>query len=147
MPGFWNSTLGFHRAKSNVCHCVTHQRCMDGSPSETILSVCPDKQLSRRRERVLQRAGLLVISVHTEVAARYEITLGRCGVLLLCHLLTWEARNDLARLFHESCPQPPHIVCVLAEQHHPCPEHATATVLHSCDAAALVNAVKPRRAA
>src|SRR5581483_8560039 len=52
----------------------------------TVLHVCPDQELAGSRE-VLIGIGCQVFWVRNEGAALFEISLGRCRILLLCHLL------------------------------------------------------------
>jgi len=97
---------------------------------KTILSVSPDLQLSNNRHEALSRGGFEVISVHSEVAAQYEIQFGRCGVLILCHKLSGAARRSLARDFDTRC-QEPFIVAILAHPAGPYPPQTHVCVLHS----------------
>ena len=97
---------------------------------KTILSVSPDLQLSNSRHEALSRGGFEVISVHSEVAAQYEIQFGRCGVLILCHKLSGATRRSLARDFDTRC-QEPFIVAILAHPAGPYPPQTHVCVLHS----------------
>jgi hypothetical protein len=82
----------------------------------------PDRQVARFRQEVLYDAGFEVVSVHTESAARYEIYLSRCGVLLLCHKLTREAQESLTTYYEERCPEP-YIVAILDRPNEQYPPH------------------------
>ncbi len=44
-----------------------------------------------------------ILSSEAEINARYEIEMGQCGVLLLCHTLHEAVRRDLATLFLNNC--------------------------------------------
>ncbi len=112
----------------------------------TILAVSPDREVARFRHEALTGAGFRIFSVHTESAARYEISFGRCGVLLLCHLLKRESRNDLASYFHKWCPSPC-VVSILASHNDEYPPQTAISVVHSNDPGALVQALQNRMAA
>ena len=114
-----------------------------GQLHNTILAVFPDRQVARFRQEVLCDAGFEVFSVHTESAARYEIYLGRCGVLLLCHKLTREEQESEASYFEERCPEP-HIIAILERSNDHFPPQTHKCVLHSPDPCPLVQAVRQR---
>jgi hypothetical protein len=99
-----------------------------------VLSVSPDRELVRFRHDTLSREGFDVISVHSEVAARYEIHFGRCGVLLLCHKLSRFAREGLAHEFERMCHDP-YIVAFLAHPRDYHPPQAHVCLVHSGDVA------------
>ena len=71
--------------------------------SELVLSISRDESLLKVREHALRSAGYEVFSVTTEVKARFEIEMGQCGVLLLCHTLNQAVQRDLATLFAKNC--------------------------------------------
>src|SRR5690348_6983559 len=97
----------------------------------TVLHVSPDRSLSSSRGQVLTAIGCHVVWVRTEGEARFEISLGRCGILLLCHLLSRAARESLADYFHKRCPDP-FIVAIVARENDPDhPARAHARILHS----------------
>ena len=50
-------------------------------------------------------AGMNVVSVLTLAEARFEIQMGRCGSLLMCHRLSSKQADDIAKLFRRYCPQ------------------------------------------
>ena len=106
----------------------------------------PDRELAGFRRGALAAIGLHVVSVETGAAALYEISFGRCGVLLLCHKLSKGSRNTVAEYFHEHCPDP-YIVAILADEDDHCPPQAHARVVHSDDPTLLVRAFAKRLAA
>jgi hypothetical protein len=113
---------------------------------KNVLQVAPDRELARFRDRVLSEVGFSMVSVHTESDALFEISLGRCGILLLCQQLTRASREALAMFFHEHCPEP-FIVAILADENDHCPPHTHARVVHSPDPAALVRVFREKMAA
>jgi hypothetical protein len=113
---------------------------------KTILSVSPDLELSRTRHDALSRGGFEVISVHSEVAAQYEIQFGRCGVLILCHKLSSAARRSLARDFDTRC-QEPFIVAILAHPAGQYPAQAHVCVLHTEGSGPLLKVLQEKLAA
>jgi hypothetical protein len=113
---------------------------------KSVLQVAPDRQLAGFRHRVLCEVGFSVVSVHTESAALFEISLGRCGILLLCHQLKRASREALAIYFHEHCPEP-FIVAILADENGHCPPQAHARVVHSENPASLARVFRQKMAA
>jgi hypothetical protein len=109
----------------------------------TVLHVSPDTVLAESRIRALASIGCQVVSVETVVAALFEISLGRCGVLLLCHKLHHTGRCTLAEYFHQNCPDP-YIVAILAHEHDHYPTQAHARVLFSQDHGPLVRVLRQR---
>lgn len=71
---------------------------------DTVLSYSVDRDLLRQRETALRGDGFKVISVETETQARFEIEMGRCGVMLMCFRAHPETVEDLTRLFRRNCP-------------------------------------------
>jgi hypothetical protein len=69
-----------------------------------VLSFSRDPDSLVRREAALRSGGFEVISVKTESHARFEIEMGRCGVLVICYRVTAATVQDLTRLFRRSCP-------------------------------------------
>jgi hypothetical protein len=114
--------------------------------SKTVLHVSPDSELAESRGRVLQAIGYEVFSVDGESAALFEISMGRCGILLLCHKLSAAARESLANCFHAKCPAP-FIVAILAREGDPCPSRAHARVVFRADHTALAAVLQQRLAA
>jgi hypothetical protein len=76
--------------------------------ARTVLHVSPDIALAQSRTRALTSIGYHVVCVQTVVAALFEISMGRCGILLLCHKLDQTGRCTLAEYFHCNCPYPWH---------------------------------------
>jgi hypothetical protein len=74
------------------------------SPETAVLSFTNDPEKLREREAAIRNGGFGVISVSSEVAARFEIEMGRCGVLLICYTIPPPVARDLAGLFRVSCP-------------------------------------------
>lgn len=112
----------------------------------TVLQVAPNPDLAKRRHNALSTVGFYVVSVHTESAAFFEISLGRCGSLLLCHQLAPPSREALATFFEQRCPEP-FIVAMLAHENDHCPTQAHVRVVHSEDFAALLRAFRQKKAA
>jgi hypothetical protein len=73
--------------------------------SNSVLSLCPDLAILRTREATLEEAGFNVVSVTSTSQARFEIEMGRCGNLLLCHRVSSAAAGDLTKLYRTYCPQ------------------------------------------
>jgi hypothetical protein len=71
---------------------------------DTVLSLSPNKAALDSRESALRSRGMKVISVMSPIQARFEIEMGRCGVLLICYRLSGTDANYLAKLFRKSCP-------------------------------------------
>jgi hypothetical protein len=79
--------------------------------ANTVLSITTDQAVLASREVALRNGGMTVISVMSPIQARFEIEMGRCGILLICYRLSDDAANELTRLFREYCPEG-HIVFV-----------------------------------
>ena len=73
--------------------------------SKSVLSYSTDSDVLARRESALQKEGYRVYSVNSEMLARFEIEMGRCGVLLICFRASHRAVQELSTLFKRSCPQ------------------------------------------
>jgi DNA-binding response OmpR family regulator len=114
--------------------------------ARTILHVCPDRELAGSRRRVVRAIGYDVVWVENEGAALFEISMGRCGILLLCHLLPETVRGSLTEYFRTQCPDP-YIVAVVAHETEPHPLGAHARVLYSADHAGLAALLRQRLAA
>ena len=114
--------------------------------NRTVLHVSPDAILARSRGQVLTAIGCYVVHVRSEGEALFEISLGRCGILLLCHKLSGPAREALAETFHTRCPDP-YIVAVMAHESDDFPPQAHAKVVYAADHAALANLFRDRFAA
>jgi hypothetical protein len=70
----------------------------------TILLLTPSKE-ALVREATLRKGGFKVISVMSPVQVRFEIEMGRCGTLLICHRLSETDASEMARLFRRYCPE------------------------------------------
>ena len=105
--------------------------------SSTVLHVSPDTALAKSRDEALISTGFNVVSVQTVTAALFEISMGRCGILLLCHKLDHTGRCTLAEFFHQNCPNP-YIVAVLEHEHYHYPPQTDACVVYEKDHSALV---------
>jgi hypothetical protein len=81
--------------------------------------------------------------VTTVVAALFEISFGRCGVLVLCHKLPHPGRCTVAEYFHKNCPDP-YIVAILAHEQDHYPPQAHARLLYSKNHASLVTVLRQR---
>jgi hypothetical protein len=69
-----------------------------------VLSFSPDGDLLQEREIALRNCGFEVVSVQTEIQVRFEIEMGRCGVLVICFRVHLEKARDLTELFKKNCP-------------------------------------------
>jgi len=114
--------------------------------ARTVLHVCPDKELAGSRHRTLWAIGYEVFWVQNEGPALFEISLGRCGILVLCHLLSEATRASLADNFYSKCPDP-YIVAIVAHEAQSHPPQAHARVIDSPDHTALVAVLRQRLAA
>jgi hypothetical protein len=130
---------------SNQCLTVTSNLCVDDS-RKNVLHVSPDRTLARSRHQVLSAVGFHVFCVYTVSAALFEISLGRCGTLLLCHQLKKNSRETLAAFFHEHCPEP-FIVAIVADENDYCPPQTHARVIHSSDHVTLLRVFREKLAA
>jgi len=70
----------------------------------SVLSVSPSREKLIVRHTALRDAGMNVTSVLTIAEARFEIQMGRCGNLLICHDLSPVQADDIAKLFRKYCP-------------------------------------------
>ena len=109
----------------------------------TVLHVSPDATLARSRTEALTVIGFEVSCVQTVGTALFEISLGRCGVLVLCHKLDPTGRCTLAEYFENNCPEP-YIVAILAHEHDHYPPQAHARVVYSQDHQLLVGVMRER---
>jgi hypothetical protein len=71
--------------------------------ANTVLSFSFEKNLLPPREAALRNFGYKVFSTTSEACVRFEIQMGRCGVLLLCYTIPGAIRHDLAALFERHC--------------------------------------------
>jgi hypothetical protein len=84
--------------------------------------------------------------VDGESAVLFEISMGRCGILLLCHKLSAAVPESLADCFHTKCPEP-FIVAILAREGDHCQSRAHARVVFGADHSALAAVLQQRLAA
>ena len=70
----------------------------------SVLSFDPDRKTLHNHELALRDGGYSVISVSSAVQARYEIEMGRCGILLLCYIVPPVVCLDLVSAFRSYCP-------------------------------------------
>jgi hypothetical protein len=115
------------------------------SPTSTVLHVSPDSALAESRTNALTKIGCQVVNVETVSSAVFEINLGRCGILLLCHKLHAEGRSYLAEYFRKNCPDP-FIIAVLAHERDHYPPKAHAKVVYARDHRPLVALLRQRLA-
>jgi len=74
------------------------------TPQTIVLSFSNDPEHLRERESAIRKGGFGVVSVSSEIAARFEIEMGRCGVLLICYTIPPSVSRELTSLFRQSCP-------------------------------------------
>jgi phosphoribosylpyrophosphate synthetase len=70
--------------------------------------------------------------------------MGRCGILLLCHLLPETVRASLTDYFHSQCPNP-YIVAVVAHEAETHTPLAHARVVYSPDHAGLAAVLRAKK--
>jgi hypothetical protein len=80
-----------------------------------VLSFSPDPRVLQSRESALRNSGFDVTSVGSESQARFEIEMGRCGVLLICFRVPEPQLKDLSKLFRKNCPDG-HIIFVMKDK-------------------------------
>lgn len=112
----------------------------------TVLHVSPDSALASSRHEALTSIGYEVVSVQTIAAALFEISMGRCGILLLCHMLDRAGRCTLAEYFHKNCSDP-YIVAVLAHERDHYPPQSHACVVYAQDHGPLLTVMRRLAAA
>ncbi len=66
------------------------------NPETTVLSLSNGPNHLREREPAIRNGGFGVISVSSGTAARFEIEMGRCGVLLICCTIPPPVSGELA---------------------------------------------------
>jgi DNA-binding NarL/FixJ family response regulator len=71
----------------------------------TVLSFCSSAEALKIREAALRNRGMEVVSVTSAVEDRFEITMGRCGILLICYRLFEDEAQEITRLFKHYCSQ------------------------------------------
>jgi hypothetical protein len=70
----------------------------------SVLSLSTQSELLAHREEALRNRGYEVLSTTSEIEVRFEVEMGRFGVLLLCYTLRQTIHEELAGLFMRSCP-------------------------------------------
>jgi DNA-binding NtrC family response regulator len=70
----------------------------------SVLSFDPDRKTLLNYELALRDGGYSVISVYSAIQARYEIEMGRCGILLLSFIVPPVICLDLVSAFRRYCP-------------------------------------------
>ena len=108
----------------------------------TVLSVTPNKDALVVRETALQKGGFKVISVMTPIEARFEIEMGRCGTLLICHRLSETDANEIAHLFRRYCPNGQIIFVTDTSRQERVPGDADITLPESKGAEMIVQALR-----
>lgn len=108
--------------------------------TQTVLSLSTEHDLLAERETALRNSGFKVISVQTESQARYEIEMGRCGVLLICFRVHPEKARQLTVLFKTNCPSG-RIIFVMNKSPEKAPEAADYVVPESAGPEAIVQAL------
>jgi hypothetical protein len=71
----------------------------------SVLSCSPSDEALIVRHTFLRNAGMEVTSVHSPAEARFEIEMGRCGSLIICHQLSSLEANEISELFRRYCPK------------------------------------------
>jgi DNA-binding response OmpR family regulator len=70
---------------------------------EKVLSYSRDRNTLIQRELALRRNGFEVVSVESESQARFEIEMGRCGILLICFRTHPEKTREMTEQFRKNC--------------------------------------------
>ena len=109
--------------------------------ARTLLHVCLDPKLAGSRRRMATAMGYDIVWVQSGGAALFEISMGRCGILLLCHLPE-AVRASLTSYFHAQCPDP-YIVVAHEKPMGACP----CAPVYSPDHAGLAAVLQQRLAA
>jgi hypothetical protein len=107
---------------------------------DAILSVSPYQDFLDARRIALEASGFPVISVSNESAARFEIQMGRCGVLVLCHRLHQDVNHSLSQEFRKYCPDGI-IVGIVGAEPDALPKQTDICVKYSENAETLVAAL------
>ncbi len=110
-------------------------------PKDTILSYSGNHFTLEERERVLKGNGFDVVSVETETQARFEIEMGRCGILLICFQTHPDKTQELAKLFHRNCPSGS-ILFVMNEEGTRVPEGVDRLIPETGGPQAIVSALR-----
>jgi DNA-binding response OmpR family regulator len=108
----------------------------------TVLSFSPDPNLLSQEKSALRNAGFEVISVKTESQARFEIEMGRCGVLLVSSAASAGAIQDLTRLFRRRCP-PGTILFVTNRTDESAPQEVDFVISDAAEPETIVQLLRP----
>ena len=108
----------------------------------TVLSVSPNKETLIVRHTTLRDAGMKVVSVLTPAEARFEIQMGRCGNLLMCHRLSSEQADDIAKLYRRFCPKSRIVFVTEGSSRASAPQEADAYVPESSGPQELLHALR-----
>ena len=106
-----------------------------------ILSFSGDRESLMERESTLCKSGFGVVSVSSDVEARFEIEMGRCGILLICSRTNPETTQELADLFKLNCPKG-HIIFVMNEKPDRAPRGADYVVPEAAGSEAIVGVLR-----
>jgi hypothetical protein len=107
-----------------------------------ILSFSFDRERLAEREAALRHCGFEVISASTASHARFEIEMGTCGVLSMCHRTLPLTACELSTLFRKNCPTG-RIIFVMKSVQGGIPVAADLTVLESEGPEAIIQALGP----
>jgi hypothetical protein len=69
----------------------------------TVLSLSFNIPKLEQREAALRASGFEVVSVASDLQARFEIEMGRCGVFLTCDQVPAAVNRELITLFRRYC--------------------------------------------
>jgi hypothetical protein len=106
-----------------------------------ILSFSRDRESLMERESTLRKHGFEVVSVSSDVEARFEIEMGRCGIFLICFRTNPETTQELADLFKLNCPKG-HIIFVMNEKRDRAPRGADYAVPEAAGPEAIVRVLR-----
>ena len=70
----------------------------------SVISLSAQSELLAHREAALRSCGYEVLSTTSAIEVRFEVEMGRYGVLFLCYTRHQTIHADLAGLFMRSCP-------------------------------------------
>ena len=111
---------------------------------QKVLSYSGDRNALIQRERAFRRNGFEVVSVENESQARFEIEMGRCGILLICFRTHPEKTREMAELFKRNCPEGS-IIFVMNQSPDRAPHGVDYIVPESAGPEAIVDALRSGR--
>jgi hypothetical protein len=111
---------------------------------EKVLSYTGDRNALILRERAFRRRGFDVVSVESESQARFEIEMGRCGILLMCFRTHPDKTREMTELFKRNCPEGS-IIFVMNQTADRAPHGVDYIVPESAGPEAIVDALKSGR--